>query len=101
MNIEFSNHTHNELQITNEPLFGATAAVEGTTTGASADFDGRLTIKGIPSGKHVIVFSYVGYETEKDTFEFPISQTQPIIIFLESGEELETVYISAMKINSG
>lgn len=82
---------------TNEPLVGATAVLEGTTTGGSADLDGKLTISGIPDGRHVIVFSYVGYETESDTFDFPLTIAQPHVMFLESGEELETVYISATR----
>jgi outer membrane receptor for ferrienterochelin and colicins len=82
---------------TNEPLIGATAVLEGTTTGSSADFDGNLTITGIPDGKHVIVFSYVGHETLKDTFEFPLTMPQPYIALLQSGQELKTVQISATR----
>ena len=82
---------------TNEPLIGATALLEGTTTGASADFNGKLTIAGIPDGKHVIVFSYVGYETLKDTFAFPLTVPQPYTVLLHSGQELETVHISATR----
>jgi iron complex outermembrane receptor protein len=81
----------------NDPLIGTTAVLEGTSIGASADFDGKLTITGIPDGKHVIVFSYVGYETQKDTFEFPLSIPQPYTVLLHSGQELETVHISATR----
>ncbi len=100
INVSLGQNTFTALlkdKVTNEPLIGATATLEGTTIGANADIDGKLIIQGVPNGEHVIVFSYVGYETEKDTFEFPVSQKQPIIIYLESGEELETVYISATR----
>lgn len=84
-------------KITNEPLIGATASIEGTTIGASADIDGKLTFTGIADGKHVIVYSYVGYKSKKDTFEFPLTIQQPLTVYLESSQELETVYISATR----
>ncbi len=82
---------------TQEPLVGATAVIEGTTTGASADINGLIKINNIPNGKQVIIFSYIGYETSKDTFEFPLSTTQPITILLEGGEEMEEVIITATR----
>lgn len=84
-------------KVTNEALIGATAVLEGTVIGSSTDFDGKLTITGIPDGKKVIVFSYVGYETFKDTFEFPLTIPQPYIALLQSGMDLETVQISATR----
>ena len=82
---------------TKEPLIGATAVLEGTSTGASADLNGLVTISNIPNGKQIIVFSFVGYETHKDTFEFPLSSNQQVIIFLEGGEEMEEVIITATR----
>lgn len=80
-----------------EPLIGAKAIIEGTSNGGVTDLEGQLTIRDIPDGKHVIVFSYVNHETRKDTFEFPLSIEQPITIYLEGGEELETVNVSATR----
>ena len=75
---------------TKEPLVGATAMLEGTTLGGSADASGRVTITDIPSGGQVILFSFVGYQTLKDTFEFPLSSTQPVTVLLSSeGTEAE------------
>lgn len=82
---------------TDEPLMGATAILEGTTTGASADSDGKLTIRNIPDGNHVIVFSFVGYETIRRSFTFPIKADQPLKIYLSGGKELENIYISATR----
>jgi len=42
------------------PLAGASVVVQGTTTGAVADFDGNYTIE-VPDGSNTLVFSYVGY----------------------------------------
>lgn len=44
-------------------LIGATVKVEGTTTGTATDMDGAFSFKA-PAGDHVIVISYVGYETK-------------------------------------
>ncbi|WP_223548718.1 TonB-dependent receptor [Aestuariivivens sp. NBU2969] len=45
------------------PLAGATVAVKGTTTGASADFDGKYSVS--VSENAVLVVSYVGYITQE------------------------------------
>ncbi|MCH8231697.1 MAG: TonB-dependent receptor [Bacteroidetes bacterium] len=82
---------------TKEPLIGATAVLVGTTTGASADLKGLVTINNIPNGTQIIVFSFVGYETRKDTFEFPLPSNQQFIIFLEGGEEMEEVIVTATR----
>lgn len=83
---------------TKKPLVGATAIVQGTTNGASADINGLLEIKDIPDGKQVIVFSFVGYEQRTDTFNFPMTQTEAIEIFLSaSGEELEEVVVTTTR----
>ncbi len=50
---------------TGETLPGATALVEGTGKGASADFDGKFVITGVPVGKVTLVISYISYTTKK------------------------------------
>ena len=81
-----------------EMLIGATAVLQGTTNGASANINGLLEIKNIPDGKHAILFGYVGYEQRTDTFNFPLIQTQPIEISLSpKGEEINEVVITATR----
>lgn len=83
---------------TKESLIGATAVLQGTTNGASADANGIIEIKNIPDGKQIIMFTYIGYETQKDTFNFPLATIEPIEILLESeGEELEEVVVSTTR----
>lgn len=43
---------------------GATVRVKGTNTGASTDFDGKYSIT-VPSPENVLVFSFLGYETQE------------------------------------
>ncbi|WP_242928380.1 TonB-dependent receptor [Pontibacter vulgaris] len=82
----------------NKPLAGATAAVQGTTISASADANGALELSGIPGGRQVIRFSYIGYEDRFDTLTFPLAQTTPLIVLINPGdEELEEVVISTTR----
>jgi len=48
---------------TGDPLVGATVQVEGTTTGAITDADGRYSVE-VPDQNAVLVFSFVGYVTQ-------------------------------------
>ncbi len=46
---------------TREPLVGATILVSGTSVGASADLDGKYTVKRIPAGTYDLKVSMIGY----------------------------------------
>jgi TonB-dependent receptor len=48
-----------------ETLPSANISVEGTSVGATSDLDGRYWISNVPSGKQVVVASYIGYETKR------------------------------------
>ncbi len=50
---------------TGETLPGAMILIEGTTRGASADFDGKFVINNVPAGKVTLVVSYISYTTKK------------------------------------
>ncbi|MBW4890629.1 TonB-dependent receptor [Mucilaginibacter sp. HMF5004] len=49
---------------TQEPLIGATVAVKGTTTAASASLTGSFKLK-VPDGSNTLVFSYIGYVSKE------------------------------------
>lgn len=82
-----------------EQLIGATAILQGTSNGASADQNGLIIINNIPDGKQTILFQYIGYQGKTETFDFPMTQTQPLEIFLspDEGEEMEEIVISATR----
>jgi outer membrane receptor for ferrienterochelin and colicins len=87
---------------TNLPLMGATAVLQGTTTGAGADSAGIVTLINIPNGKKIITFKYIGYQTRLDTLNFPLTQLKPMLITLQpegtgEGRELEEVTIGATR----
>lgn len=48
-----------------QPLPGVTVIVKGTATGAATDFDGNYSITA--SNGDILVFSYVGFETQEAT----------------------------------
>ena len=51
---------------TGETLPGATAVIEGSTKGASADFDGSFSLNNVPVGKVNLIFSYISYDSKKN-----------------------------------
>ncbi|MFD0964518.1 TonB-dependent receptor [Pseudofulvibacter geojedonensis] len=53
-------------EMNNDPMFGATVVVQGTTTGAQTDFDGIYSLE-LAAGTYILEFSYVGYGTIVET----------------------------------
>ena len=49
---------------TGEPLIGVSVLVKGTTVGTITDFDGNYSLE-VPSGKHILVISYIGYKPQE------------------------------------
>lgn len=47
-----------------EPLIGASVRIEGTTSGASMDLDGRFSFA-VPQGKAKLLISYIGYKEQQ------------------------------------
>jgi TonB-dependent receptor len=46
------------------PLWGTNILLDGTSTGTTTDVEGRYRLTGVPAGKQLIVFRYLGYETD-------------------------------------
>src|SRR5690606_2600340 len=63
---------------TGETLVGANVAIQGTSIGTASDVDGRYTIRRVPAGSHVLVFSYIGYETIERPIQISAGQTPEI-----------------------
>src|SRR4051812_22696116 len=103
--ISFSQNTYKALikdAKTNQALVGATAMLQGSGTGASADTSGLIVLNNIPNGQHIIQFKYVGYQMRTDTLTFPLVQDQPTLILLKAagndeGTELEEVVVGATR----
>src|SRR5690349_12130841 len=50
----------------NEPIPGVNVLVKGTTQGTTSDFNGKYTLQ-VPDENTVLVFSFIGYETQEVT----------------------------------
>lgn len=59
------NVTGNVVDNFGEPLPGVNVVVKGTTNGVITDFDGNYSITASP--KDVLVFSFIGYNTQEQT----------------------------------
>lgn len=102
--IAYSQHTFKAIikdAKTNQVLIGATALLQGSNAGASADTTGLLTLNDIPDGRQIIQFRYVGYKTRTDTIMSPLTQ-QPMLVLLQTegkgdGTELEEVVVGATR----
>ncbi len=75
------------------PLPGATVLVKGTSTGASADFDGKYAI--LAKQGQTLVFSFVGYASK----EVVIGASNTIdVVLKEDATALDEVVVTAMGI---
>ncbi len=61
----------------------ATVMITGTNLGVATDIDGNYIIRNIDSGKHVIIISYVGYETKKIDVNIKPDQVTKLNIALD------------------
>ena len=83
---------------TKDPLIGATALIKELTIGASADVNGHIEIKDVPSGKYDIEFRYVGYKTKEREITFPLKNDQTFEIDLKPEESnLDEIVVSATR----
>ena len=80
----------------NEPLFGATVYFEELEKGAVTDFDGIATFNEIPNGEHIIIVSFLGFETLKTTLQIP-SNSDLIFKLKSGGNELDEVVLQSSR----
>lgn len=81
-----------------ENLIGATALLSGTSQGTITNEEGIAEIKNIADGKQTFEFSYVGYEKQRVTIDFPGDNGKIVEILLsEDEEDLEEVTVSSTR----
>ncbi|MBC7511379.1 MAG: TonB-dependent receptor [Ferruginibacter sp.] len=86
---------------TKEILIAATAYMPALKIGVNTDSSGKIILKNIPDGKYEIQFSYTGYAKKEMEFEFPLTDSSAIEIFLKNeSEELGEVVIQTTRTNS-
>ncbi len=83
-------------KITKELLIGVNLQLNKMVI--STNRNGFAELKNIPDGVQTIVFSYTGYKTIKDSFSFPLVNTDTIEIFMEiEEEELDEVIVQSTR----
>ncbi len=80
----------------NEPLLGATVYFEILEKGAVTDFDGIATFNEIPDGEHIVIVSYLGFETLKTAIQIP-SNSDLIFKLKSAGNELEEIVLQSSR----
>jgi len=79
-------------------LPGASVLIKGTSLGAAADESGVLQLLNVPDGEQTLLFSFLGYETQRLVLRFPLSSTDPIEVLLEADhEELEEIIVTSTR----
>jgi hypothetical protein len=78
----------------NEPISGATIAVEGTTISLAASVDGTFSLPLEPGRKYTVVVSSAGYTTKSiDDVEVGNQRDNNLTIVLDNATEMSTVIV--------
>ncbi len=80
-----------------ESLIGATVIVEGTTTGTISNTYGYYSLT-LEPGQYTLLFSYIGYETQKRTVDLQDNLKLDIEMGTE-GQQLEEVVVTSEALN--
>ena len=81
-----------------DALTGVNVVLEGTSIGSSTDADGLVTIAPIPGGAQTLVFSFIGYHTERLTWTFPGVDSSVQVVYLEEEDvELGQAIVTATR----
>ncbi len=79
---------------TGDPMIGVNVLIEGSTTGTVTDLDGKYNLK-VPASGNVLVFSFVGYESQTITLN---NNSNVVDVVLKEGEVLNEVVVTALGI---
>jgi TonB-linked SusC/RagA family outer membrane protein len=76
-------------------LPGVTIRIDGTTKGTTSDLDGRYTIKDLPIGEVSLVYTFIGFQEQRKTFQVGAGQSikADIGMALSMGELDEVVVV--------
>ena len=86
---------------TDELLIGVNVYLKSTTKGGVTGVDGLAEIYDIPDGTNTIVFSSVGYQKKEIAYDFPLSVSMPLEVYLKQDiEQLEEILVTTTRTNS-
>lgn len=82
-----------DADLNNEAMPFVNVMIKGTTNGVATDMDGKYELT-VPTGNHILVISFVGYETVEIPFEVKENQTTIVNKTIGSGSvKLEDIVI--------
>ena len=84
-----------DKETNNESLPFANVIIKGTTIGTTTDFDGNYSIQ-VPSGNHIVIFSFLGYKSIEKSFSIKVGETVVInqLLSAEEGVALDDIVIT-------
>ena len=80
---------------TGEPLIGATVQIEGTTTGAVTDIDGRFELGNLKD-RDILIIQYVAYQSQRITVDKNLKGEITIAMSTDN-QQLDEVTVVAKK----
>lgn len=87
---------------TGDPLPGASVLIKDTNLGDATDIEGRYRIRRVPSGDHILIVHFVGYERLEQPISVPRDAQIVVNIALKVNiVQLEGVNIVAQAIGQG
>lgn len=93
---EAQTHISGQLKDTkNKPLPYASVSIENTIDGATTDSLGHFSFKTREKGKHVLLGTSIGYETQKDTIDINKSKLVHTMIIREKPVSIREVVVTA------
>ena len=85
-----------DKEMNNESLPFVNVLIKGTNIGTTTDFDGKYEIK-VPEGNHIVVFSFLGYQTIEKPFSIKEGETLTInqLMSAEEGVSLDEIIVKS------
>jgi iron complex outermembrane recepter protein len=80
----------------NQPMIAVSVVIKGTAKGTLTDGKGNYTIKNVPSGKQIVVASFVGMKSIQETIEVKSGDNSLNFTLLDDALELESVIVTGV-----
>ncbi len=83
-----------DKETNNEPLPFANVQIKGTSIGTTTDFDGNYILN-VPTGNHIVIFSFLGYKTVEKPVLIKEHETIVIneVLSAEEGVALDEIVV--------
>ncbi|MFN3849638.1 MAG: SusC/RagA family TonB-linked outer membrane protein [Spirosomataceae bacterium] len=76
-----------------EGLIGASINVKGTGKGVTTGLNGTFNLTNIPTGKQILIISFIGYESKEQTVTIPLNESLTIVLEEDASALNEVVVV--------